>query len=149
MESLGYMFVYFARGSLPWQGLKAGTDEERNSLLRDKKSSLSGEDLCRDVLPQEFAEYINYTRSLGFRDKPGYGYLRKLFRNRFRREGFHHDHVFDWTERRFHEICGEIGRQKSRGSSVDASGQKDKPMTCKGKAARRMRKEQQRKEARA
>ncbi|KAM7210670.1 casein kinase [Rhypophila decipiens] len=55
---------------------------------RKKKISLSGKDLCRDTLPSEFATYIDYTRSLGFDDKPNYSYLRELFRHRFRSKGF-------------------------------------------------------------
>lgn len=69
--------------------------------------SLSGEELCRDSLPIEFAKYIDYTRSLGFGDKPNYNYLRGLFRSRFRSEGFEYDHVFDWTIKRFYEIRGQ------------------------------------------
>jgi casein kinase 1 delta/casein kinase I family protein HRR25 len=66
MESLGYVLLYLSRGSLPWQGLKAVTDEERNVLIREKKMSLSVEMLCEGLLPHEFAAYIDYTRSLGF-----------------------------------------------------------------------------------
>ncbi len=79
LESLGYMFVYFARGSLPWQGLKAATDDEKLELIKQKKISLSGEELCQDLLPTEFARYINYTRSLDPRDKPNYRYIRNSF----------------------------------------------------------------------
>ncbi|KAM7196603.1 casein kinase I isoform delta [Rhypophila sp. PSN 637] len=107
LESIGYMLCYFACGSLPWQGLKAPTDKEKNELLKEKKMSLSGKDLCRDTLPGEFATYIDYTRSLGFDDKPNYSYLRELFRHRFRSEGFKHDNIFDWTEKRFIEIYPE------------------------------------------
>lgn len=39
-----------------------------NELLKEKKSSLSGKDLCGDVLSGEFATYIDYTRSLNFDD---------------------------------------------------------------------------------
>ncbi len=46
LESLGYVFVYFARGSLPWQGLKAATVKERDEQTKAKKISLSGEMLC-------------------------------------------------------------------------------------------------------
>ncbi|KAI3318348.1 casein kinase I isoform delta [Xylariaceae sp. AK1471] len=103
LESLGYMFVYFARGSLPWEGLK------EPELIKQMKMSLSSEDLCQDLLPIEFATYINYTRSLDARDKPNYRYLRNLFRNRFRSEGFEYDHVFDWTTNRFFELHSESG----------------------------------------
>ena len=59
------------------------------------KEGISGEELCDDVLPSEFAAYINYTRSLGFDNKPDYSYLRGAFRRRFRAEGFKYDNVFD------------------------------------------------------
>jgi len=29
MESLGYVFMYFCKGNLPWQGLKAGTKKQK------------------------------------------------------------------------------------------------------------------------
>ncbi len=45
----------------------------------------------------EFSNYLNYCRSLRFDDKPDYGYLRRLFRDLFYREGFETDFVFDWT----------------------------------------------------
>ncbi|KAK3317216.1 casein kinase I isoform delta [Cercophora scortea] len=106
LESLGYMLFYFARGSLPWQGMKAATERERDKLIKEKKMSLSGEDLCGDVLPAEFATYLNYTRALGFNDKPNYAYLRNLFRRRFKAEGFKYDNVFDWTVKRYNEIHG-------------------------------------------
>ncbi|KAH8202239.1 hypothetical protein TruAng_003616 [Truncatella angustata] len=79
LESLGYVLLYFARGYLPWQGLKSGTRGEKNMLIRDKKASLSGVELCEGFLPKEFAEFIDYTRSLKFGERPNYGHLRKKF----------------------------------------------------------------------
>ena len=96
LESLGYMLLYFLRGSLPWQGLKASNHDQRVGLILEKKKSISVEDLC-EGLPRAFACYFDYIRSLGFDDKPKYSYLRKSFRDLFVREGFDHDHVFDWT----------------------------------------------------
>lgn len=106
LESLGYVFVYFARGSLPWQGLTATTDQEKEKRIKERKETMSAEALCDDVLPREFARYIDYSRSLGFDDRPDYAYLRGLFGRLFTAEGFQHDDVFDWTEKRFHAIYG-------------------------------------------
>lgn len=62
----------------------------------ERKMTTSTEMLCRGY-PNEFAIYLNYSRSLRFDDKPDYNYLRKLFRDLFIREGYHYDYVFDWT----------------------------------------------------
>jgi hypothetical protein len=98
---------------LPWQGLKAATEKEKEDLIKEKKVELSGKQLCQGVLPDEFATYIDYTRSLGFGDKPDYAYLRGLFRRLFVREGFEYDNVFDWTEKRFNEIYGKADQATS------------------------------------
>lgn len=96
LESLGYVLMYFLRGSLPWQGLKAGTKKQKYEKISEKKVSTSIEALCRGY-PTEFASYFHYCRSLRFDDKPDYAYLKRLFRDLFIREGFQFDHVFDWT----------------------------------------------------
>jgi casein kinase I homolog HRR25 len=96
LESLGYVMMYFCRGSLPWQGLKAATKKQKYDRIMEKKMTTSTEILCRGF-PNEFAIFLNYTRSLRFDDKPDYAYLRKLFRDLFVREGFQYDYVFDWT----------------------------------------------------
>ncbi|KAH7120106.1 putative casein kinase I [Dactylonectria estremocensis] len=96
MESLGYVMLYFCRGSLPWQGLKAATKKQKYDRIMEKKMTTPTEVLCRGF-PNEFAIYLNYTRSLRFDDKPDYSYLRKIFRDLFLRHGFQYDYVFDWT----------------------------------------------------
>ena len=96
MESLGYVMLYFCRGSLPWQGLKAATKKQKYDRIMEKKMTTPTEVLCRGF-PNEFAIYLNYTRSLRFDDKPDYSYLRKIFRDLFVREGFQYDYVFDWS----------------------------------------------------
>jgi casein kinase I family protein HRR25 len=96
IESLGYVLMYFCRGSLPWQGLKAGTKKQKYDRIMERKMVTPADVLCRGF-PKEFAQYLNYTRSLRFEDKPDYTYLRKLFRELFVREGYQYDYVFDWT----------------------------------------------------
>lgn len=103
MESLGYALVYFSRGSLPWQGLEATTEDELNEKIGQMKESISGKELC-EGMPVEFARYIDYTRSLRFGKKPDYARLRRDFQRLFVRMGFKYDQVFDWTQKLFNEL---------------------------------------------
>jgi len=96
LESLGYVLVYFNRGSLPWQGLKAVTKKQKYEKISEKKMSTPIELLCKGM-PGEFASYLNFCRQLRFDDKPDYSYLRQLFRNLFHREHYVYDYIFDWT----------------------------------------------------
>jgi len=88
--------MYFLKGSLPWQGLKGRTKQEKYNKICEKKTSTGVKALC-DGFPSEFAAYLNYCRSLGFEDKPDYQYLRKLFRDLFVRMGYTMDYMFDWV----------------------------------------------------
>jgi casein kinase 1 alpha len=47
MESLGYVTMYFNRGSLPWQGLKAATKKQKYEKISEKKMSTPVEVLCK------------------------------------------------------------------------------------------------------
>eukprot|EP01133_Synstelium_polycarpum_P015914 gene15914-18918_t len=96
LESLGYVLMYFNRGSLPWQGLKAYTKREKYEKICDRKAHTDLEALCQGF-PPEFHSFLNYTRFLKFEDKPDYLYLRKLLREMFVREGFKYDYMFDWV----------------------------------------------------
>lgn len=47
LESLGYVLMYFNRGALPWQGLKAATKRQKYEKISEKKMSTPVEELCR------------------------------------------------------------------------------------------------------
>jgi len=96
LESLGFVLMYFNRGHLPWQGLKAITKKEKYSKIAEKKMSTPIELLCKHF-PSEFNTYLNYCRSLRFDERPDYSYLRRIFRNLFFRQGYAADYRFDWT----------------------------------------------------
>jgi hypothetical protein len=51
--------------------------------------------LCSS-LPTEFSTFLEYSRSLGFQDKPDYQYIKDLFNNLSMWEGFQNTAVFDW-----------------------------------------------------
>lgn len=121
MESLGYVMLYFCRGSLPWQGLKAATKKQKYDRIMEKKMTTPTEVLCRGF-PNEFAIYLNYTRSLRFDDKPDYSYLRKIFRDLFVREGFQYDYVFDWTVYKYQknaQAIAEASKQQNDDGDKD------------------------------
>eukprot|EP00262_Sarcandra_glabra_P007638 TRINITY_DN20533_c0_g2_i1.p1 TRINITY_DN20533_c0_g2~~TRINITY_DN20533_c0_g2_i1.p1 ORF type:complete len:428 (-),score=58.16 TRINITY_DN20533_c0_g2_i1:429-1712(-) len=96
LESLGYVLLYFLRGSLPWQGLKAATKKQKYDKICEKKLSTPIEVLCKSH-PVEFASYFHYCHSLTFDQRPDYGFLKRLFRDLFTREGYEFDYIFDWT----------------------------------------------------
>lgn len=79
--------MYFARGSLPWQGQKAATDDGKDARIKEMKQSLWGEALCDGFLPGKFATYINYNRGLAFDNKPDYSYIHRLFSRLFKAKG--------------------------------------------------------------
>ncbi|KAJ8528279.1 hypothetical protein K7X08_021971 [Anisodus acutangulus] len=96
LESLGYVLLYFLRGSLPWQGLKAATKKQKYDKICQKKLSTPIEVLCKSH-PVEFASYFHYCHSLTFDQRPDYGFLKRLFRELFTRQGYEFDYIFDWT----------------------------------------------------
>jgi len=49
LESIGYIFIYLLKGSLPWQGLKVDRDEDRYEKILDKKNKISPDKLCEGL----------------------------------------------------------------------------------------------------
>lgn len=126
LESLGYVLMYFLRGSLPWQGLKAATKKQKYEKISEKKLATPTEVLCKGF-PTEFVVYFQYVRSLRFDDKPDYSYLRKLFRDLFVREGFVWDYVFDWTILKYQQQGGAASASAAAGPSGNRGVQAEVP----------------------
>ncbi|KAF0930339.1 hypothetical protein E2562_032184 [Oryza meyeriana var. granulata] len=125
LESVGYLLLYFLRGSLPWQGLKAGTKKQKYDRISEKKMLTPAEVLCKSY-PSEFTSYFHYCRSLRFEDRPDYSYLKKLFRDIFTREGHQLDYIFDWTASKYPQMVSNTkliqqasGRMAGAGLSVE------------------------------
>ena len=86
LESIAYILIYFLKGSLPWQGLKAKNASKKYMLILNKKQSVSIAQLCQGC-PSQFAEFLAYSRSLKFDAKPDIPYLRKIFRDLYNSQG--------------------------------------------------------------
>lgn len=95
MEGLGYVFMYFLRGKLPWQGLRAKGVKEKYEKIKQKKIMTNLEDLCKGF-PDEFVAYMQYCRTLNFEDKPDYRYIKNLFGSLFKNLGYEYDWKYDW-----------------------------------------------------
>lgn len=79
LEAVGYMLVYFLKGTLPWKGLKKkNSNDDQIKMIQRVKLSTSMSKLCSE-LPSCFSEYIIYCRNLRFEEIPDYEYLKSLF----------------------------------------------------------------------
>lgn len=95
MESLGFVLMYFLRGSLPWQGLKANTKKQKYQRILERKQATHPDQLCRGY-PSEFRDFFAHCSSLGFEDRPDYRYLKRIFKDLFERQALEDDGLYDW-----------------------------------------------------
>ena len=75
LESLAYMLIYLAQGSLPWL---SGDRRQRASSILEAKQKTTTEVLCSCV-PRELAAFLTYTHTLSFSEEPDYDYIQSLF----------------------------------------------------------------------
>lgn len=95
LEALGHVFMYFLRGGLPWQGLKAQTNKQKYEKIGEKKRVTRISVLCQGFPPQ-FAEYMTYVRNLHFEETPNYDYMRDLMTEALRSVNEIEDGEYDW-----------------------------------------------------
>ena len=97
MESIGYVIMFFLRGELPWQGLKVKSKEDKYRKILDKKKETSSKTLCANF-PDEFREYVEYTRKLSYEEEPNYEKYKNKFYNLIcNKRGESFDYIYDWT----------------------------------------------------
>lgn len=97
LEALGHVFMYFLRGGLPWQGLKAATNKQKYEKIGEKKQTTPIKELC-EGFPEQFVHYLTYVRNLGFEDTPDYDYLRELFTAALKDTHEVEDGEYDWMK---------------------------------------------------
>jgi hypothetical protein len=59
LESIGFMLMYFNRGSLPWQGLKATTKKDKYEKISQKKIHTDIEVLCKHYPGMYICVYVS------------------------------------------------------------------------------------------
>ena len=100
LESIGYVIMYFIRGTLPWQGLKAKDREDRYKKIYERKKKTSANELCLGY-PKQLENFVNYTRNLKFMEVPDYEYLRNLLRDVIiNSEHSDIDFFYDWCKKK-------------------------------------------------
>lgn len=112
LESVGFILIYFLRGSLPWQGLQGKTKNDKYDRIKDKKVATTIESLTRG-LPEEFNLYLQYCRNLKFEERPDYNYMRKIFKDLMYKRGHDYDYQYDW-------VLKKAGKKVDEGDYADA-----------------------------
>jgi len=96
MEGIGYVAMYFLRGMLPWQGLKANNKRDKYERIKEKKLTTSIEVLCKGY-PIEFTKFLSQCRNLKFDERPQYSAMRNMFKELFQHNGYKYDYQYDWV----------------------------------------------------
>ena len=120
LESVGYVLLYFLRGELPWQGLKAKNMKEKYEKIMEKKISTSVDYLCKGF-PEEIKNFICYVRNLNFDERPDYKSLKKLFRTIAEREKFEYDFQFDWVVKKTQQEVNEEKKNNEGNNIINTS----------------------------
>ena len=129
LESIGYVLMYFLRGTLPWQGINTRNKEEKYRKIFEKKKETTIEELCGGY-PEEFKTYITYCRSLTFEQQPDYEYLRRLLKDLFDNEGFCYDYEYDWCLSPEQRPKPEAKSEIKKPSELLPAKNKDKKKKC-------------------
>ncbi len=95
LESLAYMMIFFIKGELPWQNIKAKSRKEKYTKIYQKKKNTVNSELC-NFLPDEIKSFVNYILNLNQKQNPDYEKLMNLISNLMKKYGYNNDLQFDW-----------------------------------------------------
>eukprot|EP00331_Platyophrya_macrostoma_P024720 CAMPEP_0176439262 /NCGR_PEP_ID=MMETSP0127-20121128/19834_1 /TAXON_ID=938130 /ORGANISM="Platyophrya macrostoma, Strain WH" /LENGTH=389 /DNA_ID=CAMNT_0017823489 /DNA_START=30 /DNA_END=1200 /DNA_ORIENTATION=- len=103
LESLCYVLIYFLKGILPWQNMRANNKKDKYERIMEKKLST----------PIDFFARVSQASS----DKPDYAYLKTLLKDLFIKSGFELDWQYDWC------IIAQEKKKDSQNAQVSGSNQ--------------------------
>ncbi|CAJ0577545.1 unnamed protein product, partial [Mesorhabditis spiculigera] len=98
IESLAYMFIYFAKGTLPWLAYREQTKTQTHEKVFLKKTGPQNlEKLCTG-LPPAYKHLLVDARELMYTEKPDYKGYKRLFQELWliqnRESGLHYDWMY-------------------------------------------------------
>jgi casein kinase 1 len=91
------VLIYLLLGSLPWQGLKGKTKQDKHNKIMDYKLANTPEEICKGF-PDCFSKYFQYCTSLQFDEKPDYQMLNQMFKDEMDVNRYSFDYQFDWVK---------------------------------------------------
>ena len=97
IEGIAYNIIYFAKGKLPWQGVKTKNKKEKHKKIMEFKEKYNPEKLCEE-LPEEFPTLLKYARKLDFNEKPDYKNIKIMFKQLISSNNEKMDWKFDWEK---------------------------------------------------
>ena len=95
IEGIAYNLIYFAKGKLPWQGIKTKNKKEKHKKIMELKEEYNPDKLC-EGLPEEFPTLLKYSRKLDFEEKPDYKNIKIMFKQLINANKQQMDWKFDW-----------------------------------------------------
>ena len=98
IEGIAYNLIYFAKGKLPWQGVKTKNKKEKHKKIMECKEEYKEDKLC-EGLPEEFPTLLKYARKLDFEEEPDYKNIKIMFKQLVLSNGYRMDWKFDWEKK--------------------------------------------------
>ena len=95
IEGIAYNLIYFIKGKLPWQGVKAVNKKEKYQKIMEQKQLYEPDLLCKG-LSEEFPTLLKYARKLDFDEKPDYKNIKIMFKQLIVSNGMKFDWKYDW-----------------------------------------------------
>ena len=95
IEGIAYNLIYFAKGKLPWKGVKTKNKKEKHKKIMELKEEYNPDKLC-EGLPEEFPTLLKYSRKLDFEEKPDYKNIKIMFKQLMNANKQQMDWKFDW-----------------------------------------------------
>ena len=102
IESIAYNLIYFAKGKLPWQGVKTKNKKEKHKKIMESKLANTPGILCMG-LPDELEKLLKYSRKLEFEEEPDYKGIKTMFKNYIMNNGDTMNMEFEWNQNKSEE----------------------------------------------